>query len=816
MIGKTLLHYRILSQLGVGGQGAVYKAEDTKLGRTVVIKVLPEELTAKVSNLKRFEREARLASSLDHPNICTIFDLNEVEGVHFIVMQFIAGRNVRQLINGKPLELKSALAIALQVAEALTVAHGRGVIHRDIKAHNVMVTDEGRVQVLDFGLAKLQDEEGAAKMHQTELTEIGVPYGTATYAAPEQSRGERVDHRADIFSTGVLLYELLTGTWPFHGKTAIDVRHAVLYDQPAPIAERRGEPVPSSVQQIVDRSLAKNASERYQKMADLRDGLRTALQEITGGAGESGWVAAAPRHLGGEGRVGRAMNWLRKVAGQRTGEASSVSGQHTSTQQTPYEAHLTPTVTSVGEGAKRTLAILPFRNLSKDPASDFYEFSLADAVITELARLKSLVVRPSSVIAKYQGQTIDPRDAGRELNVNAILSAGFIHAGERFRVTAQLLDVLSGDMLWSDRIDAASADIFTVQDTIAQRIVDGLRLELTPDEMDGIGRTATTNAAAYEEYLRGRDLFSRFIFRSNSPADCDAAIAHFQRAIELDSNFALAHDGLGASYVNRVLKGFGGADDYEKADAAFERALALDPNITEARMLRVYVYLWRGQKQKARLEVAQARRNSPNEAVVWFVKGTLHRLDGEYDRSLRAYDRLARLDPAAHVVCNYSRSMIYTFQGRYDEAMRELDEAAQTEPHNPMVKALRAFALANMSDLEGAARLLREILGDFPNLLAARPMYAICLAAQGHHEEAVAQLTPQVEAAADVQFDFASRLAAAYAITGNADKAFAWLDRAIALGNENRPWLEKDRCWDALRDDPRFGQLMGKLTSPSL
>jgi serine/threonine-protein kinase len=638
-----------------------------------------------------------------------------------------------------------------------------------------------------------------------------VPYGTATYAAPEQSRGERVDHRADIFSTGVLLYELLTGTWPFHGKTAIDVRHAVLHDAPAPVAERRREAVPPSVQQIVDRSLAKNAAERYQKMADMRDGIRAALQEITGGAGD--FVAAAPRHLGGEGRMGRALNWLKKVTGQQTNEASYTPSQTAYAPQTPMEAHLTPSVTSVGEGAKRSLAILPFRNLSKDPASDFYEFSLADAVITELARLKKLVVRPSSVIAKYQGQTTDPRDAGRELNVNAVLSAGFIHAGERFRVTAQLLDVLSGDMLWSDRIDAASADIFTVQDIIAQRIVDGLRLELTPDEQDGIGRANTSNAAAYEEYLRGRDLFSRFIFRSNSPDDCDAAIAHFQRAIDLDENFAMAYDGLGASHVNRVLKGFGGASDYEKAEAAFERALSLDPNITEARMLRVYVYLWRGEKQKARLEVAQARRNTPNEAVVWFVKGTLHRLDGEYERALRSFDRLERLDPAAHVVCKYSRSMIYTFQGKFGEATRELDQAEQAEPRNPMIKALRAFALANQGDIAGATRLLKEIMDAFPNLLAARPMYAICLAAQGQRDEAAALLTPEVEAAAAIQFDFASRLAAAYAITGNADKAFAWLEKTVALGNENRPWLEKDKCWDALREDPRFQKIMSKLTA---
>src|SRR5215469_2875044 len=232
MVPEMLSHYRIQKKLGAGGMGEVYKALDTKLSRTVVVKILPPELTAREANLKRFAREARLASSLDHPNICTIFDLDESAGIHFIAMQYVEGRNLRQLVDGRPLELQSALSIAIQVADALAAAHSRGIVHRDIKSGNVMVTQNGQAKVLDFGLAKLIDEQqaAAAGIHQTELTEVGVPYGTATYAAPEQARGDKVDARADIFSTGVLLYEMLTGTWPFRGQTAIDVRHAVLHD----------------------------------------------------------------------------------------------------------------------------------------------------------------------------------------------------------------------------------------------------------------------------------------------------------------------------------------------------------------------------------------------------------------------------------------------------------------------------------------------------------------------------------------------------------------------------------------------------------
>src|SRR3989449_3246510 len=320
MIGKFLRNYKILEKLGVGGQGTVYKATDGKLGRTVVVKVLPAELTAREANLKRFEREARLASSLDHPNICTIFDLDEAEGHHFIAMQYVEGRNVRQLVGGHALELKSALLIAIQVTDALAAAHARGIIHRDIKSGNVMVTPSGQVKILDFGLAKLlddTDDSSKSTIHRTDLTEVGVPYGTATYAAPEQARGDRVDKRADIFSTGVLLYEMITGTWPFRGKSTIDVRHAVLYDTPRPLAEMRRDPLPARLQPILDRAIAKDPRDRYQKMEEMRDDLRSVLQEVTnaqsGGAPLQTITPEPPRHVAGANPVSRAMRWIRGI-----------------------------------------------------------------------------------------------------------------------------------------------------------------------------------------------------------------------------------------------------------------------------------------------------------------------------------------------------------------------------------------------------------------------------------------------------------------------------------------------------------------------
>lgn len=813
MVGKTLRNYRVLEKLGVGGQGEVFKAVDSKLGRTVVIKVLPKELTSKEANLKRFEREARLASSLDHPNICTIFDLDEADGLHFIAMQYVEGKNVRQLVGGRPLELKSALTIAIQVADALAAAHTRGIIHRDIKSGNVMVTPSGQVKVLDFGLAKLLDDEqaGASGIHRTELTEVGVPYGTATYAAPEQARGDRVDKRADIFSTGVLLYEMLAGTWPFRGKTTIDVRHAVLHDSPRPIAEMRKDPLPPRIQQILDRSMEKEPRDRYQKMEELRDDLRSVLQESSGyDATLIGMASEPPRHAGGTNPVSRAVRWLRSVTKSEAPTSApsfTVSGSQVTGSRQPI--HETP-FTTVADQEKKSLAILCFRNLSNDPASSFYEFSLADAVITELARVRSLVVRPSSVIARYQGETTrDPREIGSELGVNAVLTSGFMHAGEKFRVTAQLLDVATGEILWSDRIDTSAADIIAVQDTIAQRIVEGLRLELSPAEQVGIAKPSTQNPVAYEEYLRGRDLFARFIFRTIAPEDCNAAIEHFQRAIELDSNFALAYDGLGAAFVNRVFKGFGGAEDYERAEVAFQRALEIDPRLVEARMLRVFIYLWRGEKQKAREEVMRARREAPDEAVVYFVKATLHRLDGEYGRALRSLDRLVRLDPAAHVVASYNRALLHMYMGHFDETKRQLDNAG--EPDNPLVRTFRALALYYTGETDAAVEVMQQVVNKHPNLHGVRPFMAMFLSAQGKHEEALSQLTADVLRNGEVDADIAYSIASVYALEEDREQAFAWLARAIALGNENGPCFQNDPNWTALRSDDRFGKLMTRV-----
>ena len=808
MIGERINQYKILEKIGAGGQGTVYKAQDTKLDRTVVIKVLPPELTQKTANFRRFEREAQLCSQLDHPNICTIYDFHNENGVFYIAMQFVPGKNVRQLVAGRPLDLKSALSIAVQVCDALAYTHSRGIIHRDIKAGNIMATNTGQVKVLDFGLAKLMENEPLEQtkgLDRTEITELGIPYGTATYAAPEQAKGEKADHRADIFSTGVLLYEMLTGIWAFQGKTVIDVRHQVLYGTPKPLALMRPEPLPPQLQEILDRALAKEPKDRYQKISQMRDDLRGVLQEISGMPGYQG-ETYAPRYLD-ESPVKRAWNWL---TGKSHAEATSMPLAYSSVSNPPTFSPDT-TLTAGGQ-EKKSVAILPFKNLSQDPNANFYEFSLADAVITELAGLRSLIVRPSSVIAKFQGLDIDPRQAGRELKVSAVLSAGFIRSGSRMRVTAQLLDVMSGELLWSDRIDAEGGDILALQDMIAERILKGLKLELTESEMEKRGRLTTDNAEAYEEYLRGRDNFGRFIFRTVAAEDCEAAIANFKRAIKLDADFALAYSGLGACYANRVFKGMGEAEDYTYAEAAFSKAFKYDPNVVEARVLMVLIYLSRGEKKKARAEIHLLEDQFPNEAALYFVKGTMHRLDGEYDECLKSFAKLTRLDPAAGVISSYNRARIFLYKNMFAEAFAELDKGAKIQPNHPMVRIFRSVVLFHAGEPDEAIEMISSVLENNPQMDGIRPLLATYLASLNKTDEARAQLTDQARGLAKADHDMAYWMCEALSQLGEIDEAFKWLEKAIKLGNENKPWFETDQTLTPLRTDPRFKQLMDKIT----
>ena len=804
--GKTLAHYRILEKLGQGGQAWAYKAEDLRLNRPVVIKALRPELAQSEAARKRFEREACLCSALEHPNICAIYDIGESERLAYIVMQLVEGRTLKQVIGGRPLESLGALSIAIQIADALAVAHANGIVHRDIKPTNVVVTAGGQAKVLDFGLAKLlarTETAGPAEEGDDDsVTELGVPYGSFGYGSPEQASGERVDHRSDVFSLGVVLYEMITGQVPFKGKNRIEVLHAVLTQPARPIAQWNAN-APPQLQAVLDRALAKDPRERFQTMAALRDELKAILRRLSRETGldptEPSSTLLAPQRV--------RTSWM------GSGALGRVFGRFRSGSPAPIPAPVPAAPArppSWGSETKKTIAVMPFKNLAGDPESSFYEFSLADGIITELAQLSSLVVRPSSYVAPYAGQNADPRQVGEDLAAGMVLTGTFIKAPDRLRVSVQLLAAPTGEILWSDRMDVAAHDLITVQDTIAARVIGGLKLSLTSEEQRKIERPLTGSNEAYEFYLRGRDLLFRYISRTFDAGDLESAMKMFNEAVGLDPEFSAAHAALGRSYVHHA-QGYGGPEYYTLAERSLRRALELDGALPEARLQLVYVDLHHGDKDRAQATLEELQRETPNDPAVLFVCAMLYRLDGLYDKALAEYDRLDAINPQDDVLVACNRARIYTHQRQYDRAIVELERARAKEPEHPLVKVFLGIARFNQGKVDEAQALFEDVLRQNRHFDGAQPLLAWCLSARDDHARARALITDRVKETAAADHDIALWLASLYGMEGMIDEGIEWVRRAVRLGNENYPLFAASHKLDALRRDPRFMEILAEL-----
>jgi serine/threonine-protein kinase len=812
--GTTVSHYRILETLGRGGQATAFKAEDLRLNRPVVIKALRPELAASETARRRFEREACLCSALDNPHIQGVYDVGEADGLYYIVLQYIEGPTLKQLLAGRPLEPLSALSIAIQIADALAVAHACGIAHRDLKPANVIVTADGQAKVLDFGLAKMLAaetvaEQGAPARSPTDepLTEVGVPYGSMGYSSPEQAAGDPADHRTDVFSLGVILFEMLTGQAPFRGRHAVEVLNAVINTAPRSLRELNPK-VPAALQPVLDRALAKAPKDRYQTMAALRDELKAAMRRLSRETGlvptEASATLLPPQRA-------RATWLLSSTLGRVLGRLRPPGGLGRGVRSGPYGGATTPSrPASWGSEDRTTLAVLPFRNLTGDKDAAFYEFSLADGVITELAHLKSLVVRPSAYVAPYVGQNVDPRQTGEELAAELVLTGGFIKGPDRMRVTVQLLNTSSGEIVWSDKIDVADENLLTIQDAIAEQLIENLKLRLTPEEQRRIELPMTRSTEAYEFYLRGRDLLYRYIQQSHDEADLEATIKMMHEAIGLDPEFARAHATLGRSYVLHA-QGWGGAENYMLAERALKRALELDATIVNAHLQMVYVDLHHGDKQHARETVERLLKEAPDDPSVLFVAGMLYRLDGLYERALEMYDRLLELNPKDVVIVSFNKARIYTHEGRFAEAITELERGRAVEPEHPLVKTFLAVALFNQGLVEEARALIEDVLRQNPHFDGVQPLLAWCLSARGEHEQARALITDRVREVATADHDIAFWLASFYGMEGMKNEAIEWVRLAIWLGNENYPLFAQSHKLDSLRDDPRFAEMMDDL-----
>ncbi len=802
MVGRTILHYKILKEIGKGGMGVVYKATDTKLHRTVAVKALATELVGDDKARTRFLREARAASAIDHPNICIVYEINEVEGQLFFVMPYIEGQNLKKYINGRPLPLDQALNFAIQITDALAEAHRRNVLHRDIKSANIMINERGQLKILDFGLAKLTKTSSEESLIANEITQLGKPFGTASYMSPEQARGEAADARSDIFSLGIVMYEMLAGRLPFRGKNSVDVMHAVMHTEPDPLSN-----VPQRMQQIVTKALAKERSARYQAADVLLKDLQAFSDSFQGKTSGASYAPGASRDRS---LTGKLSGWMQRTFG------ISQSRYEDLKETTPPEVETTPPsdamVSTWQSGDKKAIAILPFKNLSGSPENEFYSFSLADCVITELAQLRDLVVRPSSYIAPFQGKEVDPRAVGAQLSVNAILVSSYIKSGDRFRVTPQLIEVASGDILWSEKIDVDAKDIITVQDTISRLIVEGLRVRTTTKEQEKLAKKSPTeNAQAYESYLKARTVLYKFLTQTVQVEDLETAIELFEQALDMDGDFALAHSGLGVCYLNYVLKGIGGIEYYTRAKAAFEAALALDANLIEARVRFVYIDLIEGRSAAAREEIRRLLRKAPNEPTVHSAAAYVYRLSGRYDKALEQWGKLLKISPTDVVYASYNKARIYTYQRDWAKARNEIAMGLAFEPNHPNLRIHNAVLDYYTGEIDKAIAQMQEVLQKNPNLHSHKLYLAHCYLTKGERERAFELVDEKVLATGYADQDFAYRIATMYALDSDADKALEWLERAIAIGNENYPWFAVDPRWDKLRGNRRYQEMLEDL-----
>jgi len=776
VIGKTISHYRILEKLGEGGMGVVYKAEDTKLKRTVALKFLPSELTRDADAKARFIREAQAAAALNHANICTIYEVGEHDGQSFIAMELVEGQSLKDRIERGPLPIDNVVSFAIQVGDGLGEAHEKGIVHRDIKSGNIMLTARGQAKILDFGLARLGTH--------TKLTKADTTLGTVAYMSPEQASGKDVDRRTDIWSLGVVLYEMLTGLLPFRGEYEQALMYQIMNAAPEPITSLRTG-VPMELERVVTKCLEKNRNERYQTSADLVADLRRLRRTLSAGTG------TARRSAATAGRAVRRVRWWYWAVPVIAVAIIAAVVFH----EMPRRA-MTP--------EEKSIAVLPFVDMSPERDQEYFCDGMTEELINRLSRIQGLRVPARTSAFMFKGKTDDIRDIGSKLNVRTVLEGSVQKAGNELRITAQLINVADGYHVWSERYDRELKDVFVIQDEISTAIVNALKLHITSEEKQKMSERPIDNVAAYECYLKAYDKVWRF-----SESALDSAEQYLQEGIAIVGDNALLYSALALVYWQYVNIGAKQEDYITRSEEYAKKALALDPDFPTANEVLATIYKdFLGNPQEALLHYKKALAVNPIEMNVLRKLAYTYIVNiGKPSAALPLMERARQVDPLEP--WKYlSQGMLHFYDGQYPLALEQCRAFYEADTENPLSRFFYAWMLVCNNEPDEAFSIIDESARLTPDNVCTRFGLLLKYGILKDREKAFGEMTFDFQKTCKRDPEWSYYVALMLASLDAKPEALDWLENAVNRGFINYPALERIQMLDNLRGEERFKKLM--------
>jgi eukaryotic-like serine/threonine-protein kinase len=826
----TLSHYRIVSKIGAGGMGEVYLAQDTKLDRKVALKILPHDVAADETRMRRFVQEAKAASALNHPHIITIHEIEQIDSMNFIATEFIDGETLRQRIRAG-MKLVEILEVAIQTVSALAAAHAAGIIHRDIKPENIMIRRDGYIKVLDFGLAKLTELDSItdpeASTRALVNTGPGTVMGTALYMSPEQAKGAKVDERTDLWSLGAVLYEMMTGRQPFLGETPTETISLILQKEPAPLA-RYAHEVPAELERVINKALTKHCEERYQSAKDLLIDLKNLKRKLEVDAEIdrtlSPELRAPPTRSTGGGQDNSATASGPASTNTTVGAAHTVSSVRaiiSGIKQHKLAALVAAVILGLGavaltaylrggtaESAIDSIAVLPFENRSVDAETEYLSDGLAESLIYRLSQLPNLKVTPTSVAFRYKDKQTDAATAGQELGVSAVLLGRIVQRGDNLTISAELVDVRYNKLLWGEHYDRKMSDLLATQREIAREIVENLKLKVSGVE-NGLAKHYTESNDAYQLYLRGR-----FYWNKRTEEGMQKSLDYYRQAIQKDPAFALAYSGLADAYIllgaPDAVGGVPSNEAMPKAKAAALKALDIDDTLAEPHVSLAHVsYYYDRDWSTAEREYKRAIELNPNYSTApsWYAVYLMSA--GRFDEALVQIRRAQELDPLSLPV-NMTLGWVLLTARKNDQSIDQLRKTLEMDPNFVLAHHRLGLAYEQQENYDEAIAEFKQVL----KLTAGKPLGLAALAhayaLSGKRAEAQKTLADLQEISKQRYVSPAS-VAAIYAALGEKDEAFAWLHKADTARDGILVRLKVDSRYDSLRSDPRFTDLMERV-----